>query len=144
MPTDAEVTIPNEQNIAPKGYTKQGNHRKRAPPRQKNKILSKRQRNQDKHDIQPPCGDPCKRKCVQKISQERRETMQKQFWLMEENERKMFVLGHVNKSKVSRRTTEEEPKRGNTFIYHLTSTEGDRLVVCKTFFFLLRWEIRKK
>lgn len=43
-----------------------------------------------------------------KISQDRREAIHTQFWELEENERKVFVLGHINKSTVGRRTTEDE------------------------------------
>lgn len=40
----------------------------------------------------------CKIKCNDKISQEKREAIHTQFWELEENERKVYVLGHINKS----------------------------------------------
>jgi len=119
---------------APKGLTKKGNPRKRIPPRNKDEIKTKRQKNKEKHEIQPPCDEKCKRGCTKKILQDRREVIHHQFWDMEENERKLFILGHVNKSIVKRRTTEEESRRGTTFIYNLTTTDGERKTVCKQFF----------
>ncbi|XP_054263988.1 uncharacterized protein LOC128987257 [Macrosteles quadrilineatus] len=135
-----EENIENEgfqinQAEPPKGFTKKGNPRKRAAPRKKEEIKSKRQRNKEKHNIQPPCSDNCKRKCIQKVSEERRCEIHEHFWSMEDNERKVFILGHVEKKKVVRNTKDEDnSRRGKTFFYHLTNSEGERKNVCKTFF----------
>lgn len=50
------------RNRSIKGLTKHGNPRKRGLPRKKDEVETKRQRNKNKHDIQPPCNDTCKRK----------------------------------------------------------------------------------
>nr|CAI5855282.1 unnamed protein product [Callosobruchus analis] len=95
------------------GLTKKGNPRKRAPRRKKHEINPKRQKNKEKHNIQPPCIKTCKKKCTEKISQNRRDVTHQQFWDMEDQERKMFVLGNVDIKPIARRTTEEESRRGD-------------------------------
>lgn len=132
------IEIPETHTNQPdpsKGFTKKGNPRKRVAPREKAEIKSKRQKNKDKHGIQPPCGERCKRKCTEKIPESRRLVIHEQFWSLAENERKLFVLCHVNRNSVKRRTTEEEEsKRSKTFFYNLSSSEGEKKIVCKTFF----------
>lgn len=76
----------------------------------------------------------CKRKCNDKISQDRREAIHTQFWELEEKERKVYVLGHINKSTVGRRTTEDKSRRGKKFTYNLRTADGKRKIVCKKIF----------
>ncbi|KAG8246556.1 hypothetical protein J6590_082328 [Homalodisca vitripennis] len=119
-----------ETDEAPKGFTKNGNPRKRAAPRCKEDIKSKRKKNKDKHALQPPCNNTCKRKCTTKLTEHRRMKIHEHFWAMEENERKVFILGHIDKSKVKRKThPEEESRRGKTFFYFLTDSDGARKMI---------------
>nr|CAI5869875.1 unnamed protein product [Callosobruchus analis] len=48
------------------GLTKKGNPRKRAPRRKKHEIKPKRQKNKEKHNIQPPVLKLAKRNALRK------------------------------------------------------------------------------
>ena len=85
----------------------------------------------ESHGVLPPCN--CKRKCMNKFSEEQRAKINTEFWQLNWNERKLFVINSVRHSKVGRRTSGSQSQRSVTLHYVLNSgTES--VVVCKVFY----------
>nr|CAD7455740.1 unnamed protein product [Timema tahoe] len=115
---------------------------KRGTPRKRKKyILSPSQRRALKlnilkqtHGVHQPCEN-CRKKCVTKITQERRVDINKQFWDLGWMERRVFILNNSTRAEVKRhRGTKDIRKRTNSFNYYLKDQKGERHGVCKTFF----------
>ncbi|XP_039288678.1 uncharacterized protein LOC111055158 isoform X2 [Nilaparvata lugens] len=133
--TDQPANQPANQPDLPT-YTKKGEPRKRALPQPKCYKKTKLIKQKEKHPLQPPCNiENCKRKCISGINEDRRQSIHDQFWLLNDEERKMFILTQVDRKIVShRRNYEDNSRRSKTFNYFLKNNEGESMQVCKTFF----------
>ena len=60
--------------------------------------------------------------------------MNDKFWRMSHYERRVFVLSAVRRKPVQRRTTQNRSCRNQSFLYSLSSENGDEFIVCKMFF----------
>lgn len=120
-------------------FTKKGTIRKR---KRFDKPLSvrlqeKKQKKIMKHAIKPPCSDKCLLKCTSKFNSDRREFINQQYWESSKDVQQNFLLHHVVRVAVKRRTvvvTAESPRKSITFNYTLKDEAGEVQRVCKTFF----------
>ena len=96
----------------------------------------KHDRDKDKHKILPPCKPTCKRQCIEKIGQDRRETIHAQFWEMNYNERRAWIYDHVKRiaTRRPRSTTRGCYNREFSRLYVLPNADGKDVFVCKIFF----------
>lgn len=91
-----------------------------------------------KHTVQPPCEN-CKRKCLTKIDEHRRSTINNLFWSIEGYEdRRRYIFNCCERFDVKKRTVdvsnESELRRNKTVRYFLTDQNDKKHEVCKTFF----------
>lgn len=76
-----------------------------------------------------------KKKCSEKLDDNQRNQINKQFWDYSWSERRAFILNSCTRSEVKRRTTGSEQKlKQNTFKYFLKDNSDNRHEVCKFFF----------
>ncbi|XP_031327380.1 uncharacterized protein LOC116160352 [Photinus pyralis] len=121
-------------------YTKKGTVRKRkkfelsvsSRKKAKHESLAK------KHCVKDSCGKDCLKKCVSKISEERKQFLNSEFWKMSnDKDRKSFILHHISSRPVKQRTTLQSDlgyQRNITYNYALKNENGTSQNVCKTFF----------
>ena len=85
------------------------------------------------YGVKVGCGDNCKRnpKCKVQINEDSQTKINKIYWSGNYSTQKMFVLENVLKSKPKKEITN---KKTTTFKYTLKNDEGERFVVCKSFF----------
>ena len=97
------------------------------------KRKSKRKSFADSHPLQPPCG--CKRKGFDKVSDEKREIIYKQYCAMNKKLQKEFLFQRVQSIPKKRSRIRENPKkkRNNSRIYSLNVNSND-IAVCSKFF----------
>lgn len=106
LETDENNDIGNVENVAPnQDLTKKGQIRKRKPkemtPQQRKSL--KMEKAKEKHKLQPPCQENCRKKCTTKIHENQRQNINKQIWAMNSEQRKMFILSCTLKKPVQRR-----------------------------------------
>ena len=86
------------------------------------------------HPVHPPCRS-CRLKCSERVNPQIRENMNKEFWnLIGLVNRRSFIIKHVKRVEIKRRTTIARTKRNNVFNYYVSDENGEKLKVCKTFF----------
>ena len=85
----------------------------------------------EKHGVLPPCN--CKRNCISKFSDEQRHKINAEFWQLNWNERKLFVINSVRHNRVGRRTSASQSQRSVTMHYFLHNGV-ESVVVCKVFY----------
>ena len=85
------------------------------------------------HPLQPSCT--CKRKCVEKINNNRRKSIHVQFCSMNRSLQEEFIFQRVNVVPKRRSRTRGSPKkqRNNTRIYTFVE-QGENIQVCSKFF----------
>lgn len=135
--TEIDVDTNCQQNDIE--YTKKGTIRK---IQKYNNTLEERKRNKfdlvaQNHNVKLGCDDSCAQKCAKKISIERRNFINAEFWkIIESTERKSFILHHVSKIPVKQRTVRNVDKfrRNQSFQYSLKDHNGTTQIVSKTFF----------
>lgn len=113
--------------------TKKGTIRQRKPKNtnKENKQLAISK----KHLIRSSCNaTKCRLLCNNKIDEEQRKHVNKEFWTMDWMQQKVFILAHCSREVVKRRTTNGESQRNMSVKYHLPDRNGEKLVVCKVFF----------
>lgn len=121
-----------------KNFTKKGEIRKRKKfdlsltQRKKIKISAKR----EKHNLKQVCNEKtCKRQCLKKINMLRRAEINAEFWKLNVNEQKNFILNSVAQQNTKRKTTDcFISRRCNTCFYFFLNAEGSKQNVCKVFF----------
>ena len=106
-------------------------------PKPARTVEAKKKRDTEKYPLREPCADEsCKRKCCNKMSQERREVIYKQFWAMRYDERRAWIFANVEskdpKRLVANQTTDRSRKWSR--FYHLPNEDGAQQKVCQTFF----------
>lgn len=125
------------ENSEHKNFTKKGELRKRkkydlSPTQRK---LIKLDASKAKHNVKSSCNKAkCKRKCSQKIDKDRQTEINEEFWKLNRNEQKNFILSSASREGVKRKTTGNSSRRSNSFIYYLKDTRGCKQIVCKVFF----------
>lgn len=74
-----------------------------------------------RHAVKPPCNERCMLKCKEKLSEERRQAINDQFWNLSylDRDRRTFVLNTCKRSNVKKRTIppDEAKKRNRTLKY---------------------------
>lgn len=93
-------------------------------------------RDKDKYPLLDPCPPSCRRKCLEKISEERRKAIHSQFWNMDYNARRQWIFSNIRVGEPQRRILEPSSHitRSSTRFYHLPDSEGADQFVCLTFF----------
>lgn len=141
--SDSEDNLPLAEivkGIAPKGYKKNGEPRKRNKKRKSEEIRLERERRLkmlvEKHKVLPPCSvSGCRKKCISLICQNQRQQINKSFWSLTEQERRNHILASCSRLNVQkRRETEVNYRKNNTFKYFLRDEKGESKEVCKTFY----------
>lgn len=59
-------------------------------PQQRKSL--KMEKAKEKHKLQPPCQEDCKKKSTTKIHENQRQNINKQIWAMNSEQRKMFFF----------------------------------------------------
>lgn len=119
--------------------TKCGTIRKRQA-KVKNSVAIKRRKVMDdlasQHKVLEPCSaEKCKKKCTNKVSEDRRISINEQFWKLQWLERRSFILNNCERLEVKRRTTQKENSmRNHSFKYFFKGGDGTKVAVCKIFF----------
>lgn len=104
----------------------------------------KRTKNIQKHAVKPPCKK-CKKKCSEKICQNRRLEINNKYWKMGFEAQKTFISSMCQESEIKRRrstTNKENFKKCISNSFFLKNTEGTLVQVCKVFFLEL-WGIKE-
>lgn len=112
--------------------TKSGNDRKRKSydiPLSDRKKLKLKEK-VSKFEVKPPCQ--CKKKCFQLISQEQMICINKQYWTLNWQSQRVFIVNNVDRTAVARK--KEKSTRNNTYTYFLPKSSGAKAQVCKVFF----------
>lgn len=94
----------------------------------------KHSRNVEKYGLKAPCS--CRKKCFEKILQDRRQTVHGQFWSMRYESRRSFIHSHIKvqpKSR-SRPRSQGDVSRNYSRFYKLPNADGQDVFVCKLFF----------
>lgn len=89
--TDIPVSQENEENTAPQEEKKKGRKRKRDEESWKQnkakslrnagkQYINKKNKEIKPRSVQPPCGDKCRLKCCEKISEDQRQTIFNVYW----------------------------------------------------------------
>ncbi|KAF0690079.1 Uncharacterized protein FWK35_00037667, partial [Aphis craccivora] len=131
---DNTSTSNNSEN---ESYTKRGQIRKRkkyntSPKTRKEKKIELMKY---KHTILPGCEhDKCRNKCTQKITENRRIEINKQYWEMNWSERKSYILNTCERFDVKSHKNNENCKRLNSLKLFLYDEFDVRMQVCKPFF----------
>jgi len=131
---DDTSTSNNSEN---ESYTKRGQIRKRkkyntSPKTRKEKKIELMKY---KHTILPGYEhDKCRNKCTQKITENRRIEINKQYWEMNWSERKSYILNTCERFDVKSQKNNENCKRLNSFKLFLSDEFDMRMQVCKPFF----------
>ena len=96
----------------------------------------KKTRDAEKYPLLEPCTISCRRKCIDKIPQDRREAIYKQFWEMTYDERRAWIFSHVEVKTTKRQVLQQTSERNRTCsrFYHLPNEGGEEQFVCLTFF----------
>lgn len=117
------------------GLTKKGEIRKRKryvkPLKERKQELDKLK--DEEHDVKPGCGK-CRRSCHKKFPYARRKVLNTQYWLMDFQERRIFISTSITKETVQRRRSGDGTFRSCTYRYFLTTDLGEKAEICKTFF----------
>ncbi|KAJ8346822.1 hypothetical protein SKAU_G00282230 [Synaphobranchus kaupii] len=100
-----------------------------------------------------PCGETCRKKCPEKISEERQSVVHRTYWTMTYMEKWTFIFTMVSQRAIKRHTAPVPSRRGESLVYHLTDDLGRPQDICKAFFLTtlgyhpkndrLKWEEHK-
>ncbi|KAG5870477.1 hypothetical protein JTB14_006397 [Gonioctena quinquepunctata] len=124
--------VPNQSQL----LTKKGYPRKRKTntikkcERKKLKLQEKRKAYALKKCTS--CTNKCIRKCKDKITENRRQQINDEFWKMSWSEQRIFIVGQCQRQIPKKHT--ENSSRANTYFYYLKNEEGTSAQVCKPFF----------
>ncbi|KAG5885241.1 hypothetical protein JTB14_032940 [Gonioctena quinquepunctata] len=124
--------VPNQSQL----LTKKGYPRKRKTntikkcERKKLKLQEKRQAYALKECTS--CTNECIRKCKDKITENRRQQINNEFWKMSWSEQRIFIVCQCQRQIPKKHT--ESSSRANTYFYYLKNEEGTSAQVCKPFF----------
>lgn len=121
-----------------KGITKSGLPRKRrkfdVPLAERLKL--KKETEDEKLSLKPPCDEKCRKKCTTKFTEEIRRGIHDRYVNLNWESRGLFIKGVVEPHQVKRRVTkenEEPSKRNVSYRYHLFN-KNEKIEVCKTYF----------
>jgi len=131
---DDTSTSNNSEN---ESYTKCGQIRKRKKYNTSPKTRKEKKIELMKyiHTILPGCEhDKCRNKCTQKITENRRIEINKQYWEMNWSERKSYILNTCERFDVKSHKNNENCKRLNSLKLFLSDEFDVRMQVCKPFF----------
>ncbi len=94
----------------------------------------KKQRDLIKYKLLPPCN--CRKNCLSKIPEERRQQIHDQFWNEEYSVRRAWLFAHVKTSEPqrSRKFGATDTQRKTSRFYILPDDDGNDVFVCKVFF----------
>nr|CAH7716674.1 unnamed protein product [Callosobruchus chinensis] len=146
---DADPSLPKgleeeDSKIISTEYTKKGTLRMRK--KYKYSVSERREKHLEKvkrqHNVLEGCGETCRKKCGQNITNGRRIDINKQFWNMSRHDQKSFVMGCIVSSGIKRKTAGESSRRLKTNKYYLKNEEGQSVCICKTFFLTTQKEQR--
>ena len=100
------IIVSSETEYSVELYTKSGKQKKRKKFKtsvQKRKDIKKKTALE--HKVLESCDvNNCKKKCITNISEERRYVINDQYWKMDTNQRKQFILNVCIPTEVKRRT----------------------------------------
>ncbi|KAG5885830.1 hypothetical protein JTB14_017200 [Gonioctena quinquepunctata] len=77
------------------------------------------------------CTNKCIRKCKDKITENRRQQINDEFWKMSWSEQRIFIVGQCQRQIPKKHT--ENLSRANTYFYYSNNEEGTSAQVCKPF-----------
>ncbi|CAG4907276.1 unnamed protein product [Colias eurytheme] len=84
--------------------------------------------------MKPPCGEKCKQKCTNKITETQRKEIFDTYWSLGDLQRQReFILRHTSIIKPRYSYKVHNSNRGNNNAFYL-SVDGERIRVCKQFF----------
>lgn len=117
-----------------KGFTKKGKVRQRAtydesPASRKMKKVEERIQ---LHQVKESCN--CVKNCSGRISHERRQCLNDEYWSLTKNEQEIFVSSNIEIGIVKRRRGEDSSKRQRSVKYFLLDEKQEKQEVCKPFF----------
>lgn len=81
-----------------------------------------------------PCGPMCRKKCIQKITEDQRKQIFTAYWNMSYSEKKSFIFHMVSQCQTIRHTSAVPSRRTRSLKYHLNDDLGQQQEVCKTTF----------
>ncbi|XP_074039958.1 uncharacterized protein [Leptinotarsa decemlineata] len=97
------------------------------------KNSERRERDKNSHQLRSPCA--CKKRCVEKINEQRRVAIWNEFYKMDYNTRRSWVHGRIEQKGKARSTTKVEVrKRSRSLMYTLPDENAHSQTICKKFF----------
>jgi len=138
--TSGSLHLVNESGVSAVGHecSTTGNNENKRNRGKPSKSQSERAKEhnkaqREKYSVKPGCSLSCKRKCLSKIPDEKRQEINGEFWSMSHYERHYFMLHATKRKKASRKTCGTVLRRKHSYFYFLNGTDWIKSV-CKTFF----------
>lgn len=98
-----------------------------------NRKKKRVRRDKNSHLLRSPCA--CKKRCVERINEERREAIWTKFYDMDYNSRRAWIHGRIGQRDKARLTTKVEVRnRSRTLLYTLPDKNAHAQSVCKKLF----------
>lgn len=87
--------------------------------------------------MRPPCDvEKCRLICANKISDEQRQTLFREYWAMADlQQQRMFIVSCIDRINPKYRyPTQQQKSRGLNNAFYFTFSSGEKICVCKYFF----------
>ena len=91
-------------------------------------------RNAMKHQLKAPCNNKCRKRCCEKFTKERRETIWHGYWELSYNDQRKFCFHKIRREPKLVLTVRQESRRNYSYWYTLVNQAGLATEVCCTFF----------
>lgn len=86
-----------------------------------------------KHNVKAPCTQ-CQKTCIENIDDIQRTRLNNQFWDLNWEDRRRFILNACSRHEIKRRTTQGPSQKNNTYKYFLKDHNDCSYEVCNPFF----------
>ena len=96
-------------------------------------------RNAMKHQLKAPCNNKCRKRCWEKFTEERRETIWHGYWELSYNDQRKFCFNKIRREPKLVLTVRHESRRNYSYWYTLVNQAG---LVNRSMLHLFSWYLR--